>query len=108
MPGDFVGFAVSSDRRYVVANYFPAGNQREGFGKNVPAGRAGTIDDIGEAAASVLCNNWMTGAISWPSRTIWICSTLPAVMFLLFVLYPMVTKVAFDGLCVRRRGPTDS
>lgn len=35
----------------------------EGFGKTVPAGRVGTPDDIGEAAASILCNNWMTGAV---------------------------------------------
>ena len=33
----YVGCAVSDDGMYVVANYFPAGNQRDGFARNVTA-----------------------------------------------------------------------
>lgn len=34
-----------------------------GFGSAIPAGRAGTIDDVGHAAVFLLTNGWMSGAV---------------------------------------------
>ncbi len=35
----------------------------KGFGSQIPAGRAGTIDDIGSAAVFLMANTWMSGAV---------------------------------------------
>ncbi|KAL6760488.1 hypothetical protein V8C86DRAFT_3132462 [Haematococcus lacustris] len=53
-----------------------------GFGASIPAGRAGTIDDIGHGAVFLMTNPWVTGTVldvdggpapspgpTWPSAT---------------------------------------